>query len=160
MRFVIVVFACLVLAACTKKNQKVDPDPDEITHSTPASSAPQPESAPEPEPSEQPEPLDFSTPEATVNTFITAGAAKDVDALSMCFSMTVEKEFAGFAAKEATEEDLRLLAEMMSTASVVQTSMKAGGTSAAVEIKMNWEGRTEETINVVKEGEDWKIQGF
>ena len=156
MRFVIFIFLSLVLISCTKKNQKVDPDPDEITHSTPAAKAPDPEPAAPADAAQ----LDFSTPEAAVGTFIRGCAEKDVEILSQCFSNDAEKEFSGIIAKEVNEKDLNELEQMFGRASVTEAVMKAGGMSAAVKVKLEWEGRPDETLTVVKEGADWKIQGF
>ncbi|MFH1437136.1 MAG: hypothetical protein ABIJ56_15620 [Pseudomonadota bacterium] len=156
MRFVTFIVLSLVLIGCTKKNQKVDPDPDEITHSSPAAEPPDPGPAAPADAAD----LDFSTPEAAVNTFIRGAAKKDIDILSQCFSSDAEKEFAGILEKDASEKDLVELEQMFGRASVTETVMKAGGTSAAVKVKLEWEGRPDETLNVVKEGSGWKIQGF
>ena len=156
MRFVTFIFLSLVLIACTKKNQKVDPDPDEITHSSPVAKAPEPEPAAPADAAD----LDFSTPEAAVSTFIRGAAKKDIEILSQCFSSDAEKEFHAIIAKDVSEKDLGELEQMFGRASVTEAVMKAGATSAAVKVKLEWEGRPDETLNVVKEGADWKIQGF
>jgi hypothetical protein len=100
----------------------------------------------------------FGSPEDAVKSFISAANAKDAEALSKCFSSTCQGEFKKLLNKTASAEDLAELAEMFKGASVGEA--KTEGNSSKVEVKLPEHPRGSEKLDVVKEGDAWKIQGF
>lgn len=121
------------------------------------------------EPVADPEPADagkgeaadrWSTPEGAVKTFIAAAAEEDVDLLSQSFSADSEGEFRSLVEKTATAEMLGELKEMFAEATVTSTRAGEDGTTASVKVRLPRSSREEETLYMVKEGDDWKVRGF
>lgn len=102
----------------------------------------------------------WGSPEATAKTFIDAAVKKDADLLSKSFSAKSEGEFKPLAEKTATQEQLDELKTMFDGASVTGTEISADGTQASVDVDLPKSARKKETLNLLKEGEAWKIQGF
>lgn len=103
---------------------------------------------------------DFSTPEAAAKTCFKACADKDADLLSKCFSKDCEREFKALVDRKADARMLGELCEMFSKASVTEAKVSEDGKTAVVKVKLEWSGRKSESLEMSREGEDWKIRGF
>lgn len=101
---------------------------------------------------------DFSTPGSAAKSFFEACASRDRDRLAECFSAGAEGEFNTIVDKSATDESLAELSEMFRDAEVVEE--KIDGDRARVRVSLKWEGRKEETLNMVREQGRWFIRGF
>lgn len=140
----------LVLGACTKPEAEVA-HPD---------TAPAAEGEDEGRPTMAEAPCDFCRPEAAVQTFISACADKDAALLARCFSADAEGEFSAIVEGTASEKDLDELHEMFDGAEVAEAAIGAEAETATVRVNLTMEGRPNEDLKLVKEGEEWKIQGF
>ena len=101
---------------------------------------------------------DFSTPEATVNTFLQAIASTDIDLLSECFSVNAEEEFTPIREKKVSESDWTELQELFDGAEITDTAIAEDDESATVHLK--GVKRRAEALYLVREGDGWKIRGF
>jgi len=138
----------LVLGACTKPEA-------EVAHPDGA-----PPAVDEGRPTMAEAPCDFCRPEAAVQTFISACAKKDTALLARCFSADAEKEFSAIVDGTASEKDLGELQEMFDGAEVGEAAIGADAETATVRVNLTLEDRPNEDLKLVKEGEEWKIQGF
>lgn len=100
----------------------------------------------------------FSTPDAAVTTFFEAAETKDVEVLSVCFSKNSDGEFRSLVEKTTSDEMLDELRDMFQGATI--TSTDASDQEAVVEVALPNFDRGEETLNLVKEGDAWRIRGF
>lgn len=98
---------------------------------------------------------DFSSPKASIQTFISAATTKNVDLLSKCFGDDAAEEFKALKNKTATQKDLDELAEMFNGAKV--EGEETSGTKSTVSVKL--QSRSEE-IELSKTGDGWKILDF
>lgn len=98
---------------------------------------------------------DFSTPKATVETFITAGSNKDADLLSQCFHAESPGEFGKLREKTTSAKELDELATFVQGAMVGDVQEK--GDSAVVSVAFK---KRNEKISMKKSGNDWKILDF
>jgi hypothetical protein len=103
---------------------------------------------------------EFATPEAAVQTFFKACAAKDVDLLSRCFASTSEGEFKSLRDKTVTDDMLEELKGMFAGAAITKTVYRDDPNRATVHVSLTLEGRSKESLYMVKEGAAWKIRGF
>ncbi len=103
---------------------------------------------------------DFSTAEAAAKTFIAAAGAENLDILSQCFSKSCEGEFKMIQNKTAKGESLHELGQMFTGATVTGTRAGDGPNSMIVDVKLVGGSRNKESLNMVKEGETWKVVGF
>jgi hypothetical protein len=138
----------LVPCACTKPEA-------EVAHPDAA-----PPAADDGRPAMGEAPCDFCRPEAAVQTFISACAKKDTELLARCFSADSEGEFQPIVEGTASDKDLDELQEMFDGAEVAEASIGADEETATVRVNLTLESRPHEDIKLVKEGEEWKIQGF
>jgi hypothetical protein len=95
-----------------------------------------------------------------VQTFISACAAKDASLLSRCFSADPEGEFLPILEGTASEKDLDELQKMFDGAQVAEATIGDEAETATVRVDLTLEDRPHEDLKLVKEGEEWKIQGF
>ncbi|MBI2921953.1 MAG: hypothetical protein HYY18_12775 [Planctomycetes bacterium] len=134
--------ACLlILSACGKKEETTTPG-------TPSGT-----SAKE----------DFSSAEAAMKTMIAACTAKDKALVGKCFAKECEGEFKSIKDGSAKDGMWNDLFEMFSVAKIAKVDAPAGSKTAKIDITMKNPKNGEEekeTINMVQEGADWKIQGF
>jgi hypothetical protein len=98
---------------------------------------------------------DFSTPKASIQTFISAAASKNVDLLSKCFADDAAEEFKAIRNKSANQKDLDDLAEMFKGATI--EGEETSGTKSTVKVKL--QTRAEE-IELSKSANGWKILDF
>ena len=97
-------------------------------------------------------------PRAAVEAFFAAAAAKDKDALGKLFSSDCEKEFKKIVDGTVSAYGLTSLQKMFENASINDTRVE--GDTAAVDVKLPEFPRGKETLNLVKEGGVWRVQGF
>ena len=138
----------LALVACTKPEAEVahpDAAPPAVDDGAPAPN----EAA-----------CEFCRPEAAVQTFIGACAAKDMALLARCFAADAAKEFSVIVEGTISEEDLGELQEMFAGAEVAEVTVGADEASATVRVNLTLESRPHEDLKLVKEGEEWKILDF
>ncbi len=100
----------------------------------------------------------LDTPAAAAETFIRAAENEDADGLARCLAEDAEGEFRPLAEGSASAEMLGELADMFEGASVEDTETSDG--TASVEVKLPNHPRGRETLNLVKEGESWRVRGF
>lgn len=102
---------------------------------------------------------DFSTAEAAARTFIMAAGAENLDILCQCFSKDCEGEFKAIQTKTVKGESLHELGQMFTGATV--TGARAGDAPDRMVVDVKLESdRKKESLNMVKEGETWKVVGF
>jgi hypothetical protein len=105
---------------------------------------------------------DFSTPEATVRTFIQACTAKNADLMSQCLSAQAEGELKAMRDKQLTPEQLEQIKGAAEGATILDTTdVTLAG--ARVTVKLPARGNRPEgndTFNMVKEGDAWRIRDF
>lgn len=98
---------------------------------------------------------DFSTPRATVETFIMAGTNRDADLLSRCFDASSPGEFRKYRDKTASQKEMDEMAEFVQHAQV--TDSKESGDNAIVSVKFK---KRNEEITMKKSADGWKIVDF
>ena len=108
---------------------------------------------------EAPKP-DWSTPDHATKTFFRACEEMDLDVLAECFSTNSEREFKPLRDKTANDAMLEDLRDMFTGAEILDVDIFEDGKSCAVKVKLNWSGRKSETLNLVREGDAWRIRGF
>ena len=98
---------------------------------------------------------DFSSPRATVKTFIAAAGAKDKALLQRCFAAQAPGEFASFRDGHASDEDIAELGDFTNGATVGEESIE--GRKAWVSVNFT---TRDETIELVKVEDSWLILDF
>jgi hypothetical protein len=100
---------------------------------------------------------DFSTPQAAVQTFIAASAARDLDLLSRCFAEGAPREFDGLRKKTATPEELDQLVEFMQGARITDVRINDSAGTAVVDVKLT---SRDEHMSMRKIDTGWKLVDF
>ena len=101
-----------------------------------------------------------STPDRAVKAFIAGAVKKDVKALGKMFSSNCEREFKKIVDGSVSDKDMDGLAKMFKGATITGATTKVAAGTASVEVKLPGHPRGKETLNLVKEGDAWKIVGF
>lgn len=99
---------------------------------------------------------DFSTPEATVRTFIRACEANDLDLISQCFSERAAEEFDSVRDKTISSKELAKLTRRFK-GGILGETRKIGDTAVSVDVRVS--GSLEVTI-LQKRGGLWKIRSL
>lgn len=103
----------------------------------------------------------FSTPETTALSFFHAAAAKDPGMLAKCFSQKAEKELQDIVKQRLTDEQLEDLRISFEEAAITSVEPADDPSRATVHIQYRKRGaEVEEHLEMVKEGDEWKILGF
>ncbi|MDP2896672.1 MAG: hypothetical protein Q8Q12_08950 [bacterium] len=99
---------------------------------------------------------DFSTPEATVRTFIRACEANDLDLISQCFSERAAEEFDSVRDKTISSKELAKLTRRFK-GGILGETRKIGDTAVSVDVRVS--GSLEVTILQKRDGL-WKIRSL
>lgn len=138
--------ACLLLlCSCGKKDEPTTPGTTSGSTGSPAAKE------------------DFSSAEAAMKTMIAACTAKDKALAGKCFAKDCEGEFNSIKDGSAKDGMWNDLFEMFSVAKIAKVDAPAGSKTAKIDITMKNPKNGEEekeSITMVLEGSDWKIQGF
>ncbi len=100
----------------------------------------------------------FETPRAAAETFLRAAEDGDAELLRQCMARDAEGEFRPLAEGTASGETLGELGGMFADGSVRATETAGKTAQAHVELPSHRRGR--ETLNLVKEGDVWRVRGF
>ncbi len=100
---------------------------------------------------------DFSTPQAAVESLISAAVARDAELLSKCFADNAPGEFAKLRDKTASQKDLDELAEFLQDGKITESVIADQGDAAQVQVKLK---SRDESIKMTKVGDQWKIVDF
>jgi len=99
----------------------------------------------------------FTTPEASIETFLAAAAAGDLDRLSQCFSDKAPGEWDGLRNKTAGKRELDQLAEFVQGAIVGNANLSRDGVTATVPVRFR---ARDETIKMINTPNGWRIVDF
>jgi Trypsin-like peptidase domain len=99
----------------------------------------------------------FTTPEAAIETFLAAAAARDLDRLSQCFSDKAPGEWDGLRNKTAGKKELDQLADFVQGAIVGNANLSRDGVTAIVPVRFR---ARDETIKMINTVNGWRIVDF
>lgn len=96
-----------------------------------------------------------------MRTFFAAAAAKDAGLLSKCFSSNAPGEFQAIVNRSLAEEDLEEIKACFGNGRITGCDLAAAPTRAVVHILFQRRGsEAEEHLDMVKEGDEWKLLDF
>lgn len=100
----------------------------------------------------------FATPDATIKTLVAACKAKKKEDVAACFAKDAEGEFQKLRKLEIPEGEWVEVFGDLGAFEVVKVN-QADKSSSTATVEVTFKSKKEE-IHMVKEGNDWKIQGF